>query len=52
MTSSSSRHTSAAMPKRPNSFPVYKELFGRFGLAALICLLLELLVGLFMRRMP
>ena len=35
-----------------DSFPVYKELFGRFGLAALICLLLELLVGLFMRRMP
>ena len=35
-----------------DSFPVYKELFGRFGVAALICLLLELLVGLFMRRMP
>ena len=35
-----------------DSFPVYKELFGRFGLAALICLLLELLVGLLLRRMP
>ena len=35
-----------------DSFPVYKELFGRFGLAALICLLLELLVGLLIRRMP
>ena len=35
-----------------DSFPVYKELFGRFGVAALICLLLELLVGLLLRRMP
>ena len=35
-----------------DSFPVYKELFGRFGLAALICLLLELIVGLLIRRMP
>ena len=35
-----------------DSFPVYKELFGRFGLAALICLLLELLVTLLLRRMP
>ena len=35
-----------------DSFPVYKELFGRFGLAALVCLLLELLVGLLLRRMP
>ena len=35
-----------------DSFPVYKELFGRFGLAALICLLLELLVGLLIRRLP
>ena len=35
-----------------DSFPVYKELFGRFGVAALICLLLELLVGLILRRMP
>ena len=35
-----------------DSFPIYKELFGRFGVAALICLLLELLVGLLLRRMP
>ncbi|MCR4823989.1 MAG: VWA domain-containing protein [Bacteroidales bacterium] len=35
-----------------DSFPVYKELFGRFGLAALICLLLELLLGILIRRMP
>ena len=35
-----------------DSFPVYKELFGRFGVAALICLLLELLVVLLLRRMP
>ena len=35
-----------------DSFPVYKELFGRFGVAALICLLLELLVGLLLKRMP
>ena len=35
-----------------DSFPVYKELFGRYGVAALVCLLLELLVGLLLRRMP
>ena len=35
-----------------DSFPVYKELFGRFGLAALICLLLECALRLFVRRMP
>ena len=35
-----------------DSFPVYKELFGRYGLAALVCLLLELIVGLLIRRMP
>ncbi len=35
-----------------DSFPVYKELFGRYALAALICLLLELLVRLLIRRMP
>ena len=35
-----------------DSFPIYKELFGRFGVAALICLLLELLVVLLLRRMP
>ena len=35
-----------------DSFPVYKELFGRYALAALICLLFELLIRLFIRRMP
>ncbi len=33
-------------------FPVYKELFGKYALAALICLLLEMLVRLLIRRMP
>ena len=35
-----------------DSFPVYKELFGKYALAALICLLLELFVRLVIRRMP
>ena len=35
-----------------DSFPVYKELFGRYALAALICLLLELFIRLLIRRMP
>ena len=35
-----------------DSFPVYKELFGRFGIAALVCLLLELVIRLLIRRMP
>lgn len=35
-----------------DSFPVYKELFGGYALAALICLALELLVGLMSRRLP
>lgn len=35
-----------------DSFPVYKELFGRFAVAALICLLLELLIRMLIRRMP
>ena len=35
-----------------DSFPVYKELFGAYALAALICLLLEVLVKLLMRRLP
>ncbi|MBR1575173.1 MAG: VWA domain-containing protein [Bacteroidales bacterium] len=33
-----------------DSFPVYKELFGRYAVAALICLLLELLVRIFLKR--
>ena len=35
-----------------DSFPVYKELFGKYALAALICLLLELLFLVAIRRMP
>lgn len=35
-----------------DSFPVYKEKFGPFALAALVCLLLELLVKMLIRRMP
>ena len=36
-----------------DSFPVYKELYGRFGLVALICLLLEALLSLTLfRKLP
>ena len=35
-----------------DSFPVYKELFTRYALLALACLLLELLLRLFFRRLP
>lgn len=35
-----------------DSFPVYKELFSGYALAALVCLLLELLISLFLRRLP
>ena len=35
-----------------DSFPIYKELFGRYALAALVCLLLELFVRLMIRRLP
>lgn len=35
-----------------DSFPVYKELFDRYAIAALLCLLLELLVRLLLRRLP
>jgi Ca-activated chloride channel family protein len=36
-----------------DSFPVYKELFGTFGLIALICLLMELVLRWFViKRMP
>ena len=35
-----------------DSFPIYKELFGGYALAALICLLLELLARLLLRRLP
>lgn len=35
-----------------DSFPVYKELFGRYAVAALVFLLLEILVKLLLRRLP
>lgn len=35
-----------------DSFPIYKELFLGFGLVALACLLLELVLKLMMRRLP
>ena len=35
-----------------DSFPVYKELFTRYALLALACLLLELVLRLFFRRLP
>ena len=35
-----------------DSFPIYTELFGGFALAALACLLLELLVRILLRRLP
>ncbi len=35
-----------------DSFPVYKDLFKNYALAALICLLLEILLRALMRRMP
>lgn len=35
-----------------DSFPIYKELFTGFALIALACLLLEVLVGFILRRLP
>lgn len=35
-----------------DSFPVYKDLFSGYAIAALICLLLEVLIGAMLRRMP
>lgn len=35
-----------------DTFPVYKELFPKFALWALVCLLAELLISLFLRRLP
>ena len=35
-----------------DSFPIYKELFGKYVLAALVCLLLELIVRMLLRRLP
>ena len=35
-----------------DSFPIYKELFDRYAVWALVCLLLEMLVKLLIRRLP
>ena len=35
-----------------DSFPVYKDLFKNYALAALLCLLLELLISALLRRLP
>ena len=35
-----------------DSFPVYKDLFPRYGIIALACLLLELLLSVLLRRLP
>lgn len=35
-----------------DSFPVYKELFPMYALIALVCLLLEILIRLLLRRLP
>ena len=35
-----------------DSFPVYKDLYKGYAIAALICILLEVLLGAFLRRMP
>lgn len=35
-----------------DSFPIYKELYTRYAVAALICLLLEILIKLLLRKMP
>ncbi|MCR5003473.1 MAG: VWA domain-containing protein [Bacteroidales bacterium] len=35
-----------------DSFPVYKDLFGTYGLIALVCLLLEVLLTFIIRRLP
>jgi len=35
-----------------DSFPIYKELFGKYAKIALVCLLLALALELFLRRLP
>jgi len=35
-----------------DSFPVYKELFGKYAIVALVCLLIEVIVKLLLRRLP
>ena len=35
-----------------DSFPIYKDLFPRFAIWALVCLLLEILIRFLLRRLP
>lgn len=35
-----------------DSFPIYKELYTKYAVAALVCILLELLIKLLLRRLP
>ena len=35
-----------------DSFPVYKDLFPKYAIAALVCLLLEILIAALLRKMP
>lgn len=35
-----------------DSFPVYKEMYGKYALIALVCLLAELLIRLLLKRLP
>ena len=35
-----------------DSFPVYKDLFMNYALAALVCLLLEVLLAALLRKLP
>ena len=35
-----------------DSFPVYKDLFPKYAIAALVCLLLEILISVMLRKMP
>ena len=35
-----------------DSFPVYKDLFPKYAIAALVCLLLEILITVMLRKMP
>ena len=34
------------------SFPIYKDLFPRFAIWALVCLLLEVLIRFLLKRLP
>ena len=35
-----------------DSFPIYQELYSKYAIAALVCLLLEVLIRLLLRRLP